>query len=98
VFLATFNSAVLLYEYTIAKTVLMSRERQDLYALAYLRTFTCASVAGSVDPQVMPYVDDPLQYWAAEDKFGSPTPEFDSLHSARSPDFEEAIGHLMCRR
>jgi hypothetical protein len=99
-FLATFNSSVLLFEYTVAKTAQMDRERQDLYALAYVRTVPCVSVTGSVDPLVMPQVRNPLQYWAAVDRFGSPTPDADRHFTTQSvldsSDYRTAVTKL-CR-
>jgi hypothetical protein len=72
VFLAAFNSSVLLFEYATAKTVQMNREQSDLLALAYERNDPCLDPNASVDPLVMPQVDRPARYYAAVDRFGAP--------------------------
>ena len=72
VFLAAFNSSVLMFEYTTAKTVQMKREQSDLYALAFERDQQCLDLNASVDPLVMPQVNRPALYYRAIDRFGSP--------------------------
>src|SRR5437588_863830 len=54
VFLASFNSGVLLFAYSAAKTVQMQRETADLQALAAARASSCVDPHGAVDQLVMP--------------------------------------------
>ncbi len=70
-FLAAFNSAVLLVEYTAAKTAQMQRAEADLQALAAMRFDPCLDPAGSADLLVMPQVDPPA-YYRAVDRYGDP--------------------------
>src|SRR4029077_5400649 len=56
VFLACFNSGVLLYAYSAAKTEQMLREAADLQALGAERGDTCLDPKAAVDPLVMPQV------------------------------------------
>jgi len=72
-FLACFNSSVLLVEYATAKTQLMAREVADLQALAAVRTDPCLNPAGAVDVLVMPYVMSPALYYRAIDRYGDPS-------------------------
>ncbi len=70
-FLAAFNSAVLLVEYTAAKTAQMQRAEADLQALAAMRFDPCLDPAGNADLLVMPQVD-PAAYYRAVDRYGDP--------------------------
>jgi len=72
VFLACFNSGVLLYAYSAAKTVQMQRETADLQALAAARTNPCLDPSASADPLVMPQVTSPVDYYRAVDRYGDP--------------------------
>ena len=94
VFLAAFNSSIVLIEYTAAKTVQMTREQSDLYALAYERGHQCVDPNASVDPLVMPQVNRPALYYRAIDRFGSPVPAGAGTYNA---DFKAATANL-CKR
>ena len=72
VFLACFNSAVLLFSFAAAKTVLMQRQVADYYALAAVRSDSCLDPNGAVDPLVMPVETAPAVYYAAIDRYGDP--------------------------
>jgi hypothetical protein len=71
VFLACFNSAVLLFEYGVAKTLQMQRATADLQALAAARHDPCLDPTGKVDLLVMPNVLPPA-YYRAIDHYGDP--------------------------
>jgi len=71
VFLACFNSAVLLFEYGAAKTVQMQRAVADFQALAAARHIPCLDTTGKVDLLVMPDVLPPA-YYRAIDRYGNP--------------------------
>jgi len=71
-FLACFNSGVLLWAYGTAKTELMQREVADLQALAEMRTEYCFDPAGFADRLVMPQVNNPVVYYRAVDRYGDP--------------------------
>jgi hypothetical protein len=71
VFLACFNSAILLFEYGVAKTVQMQRATADLQALAAERHDPCLDPTGKVDLLVMPDVL-PTAYYRAVDRYGDP--------------------------
>jgi hypothetical protein len=71
-FLACFNSGVLLWAYGTAKTELMQREVADLQALAEMRTESCLDPAGFADRLVMPQVNNPALYYRAVDRYGDP--------------------------
>ncbi|HUZ86451.1 MAG TPA: hypothetical protein VNF26_05820 [Candidatus Baltobacterales bacterium] len=71
-FLACFNSSVLLVDYAAAKTQVMAREVADMQALAALRTDPCLNPSGAVDGFVMPYVTSPALYYRAIDLYGNP--------------------------
>jgi len=91
-FLACFNSSVLLVAYGAAKAQLMQREIADLQALAAERA-TCPSPSGVADRLVMPQVTSPALYYRAVDRFGDPTqgrPVTDRI------DFDAARGNLSC--
>lgn len=72
VFLACFNGAVVLVEYTAAKTAQMQRVLADLDALDEMRGDPCLDPNGQVDPLVMPYEGSPALYYRAVDRFGEP--------------------------
>ncbi len=72
VFLACFNSGVLLFSYAAARTVLMERQVADFYALSAMRSDPCLAPAGAVDLLVMPVERDPAAYYRALDRYGDP--------------------------
>ena len=72
VFLACFNSAVLLLSFGIARTVLMERQVADFYALAAERSDPCLDPNGAVDPYVMPVETKPALYYRAVVRYGDP--------------------------
>jgi hypothetical protein len=72
VFLACFNSSVLLFEYTVAKTAQMQRQVADLQALNHMRQDPCLDPEGWADPLVMPAVKIPALYYRAVDRYGDP--------------------------
>lgn len=71
-FLACFNSSVLLFTYAAAKEAQMQREIADLQALASERTDPCLGGQARVDSLVMPQVDEPRVYYRAVDLYGDP--------------------------
>ena len=91
VFLACFNSSVLLFAYAAGKTAVMQREIADLQALAVERSDKCLNPSGAVDPLVMPYVTSPRLYYRAIDRFGDPT---NGLPISDRPDFDRARTNL----
>jgi hypothetical protein len=90
-FLACFNSTVLLWAYGTAKTELMLREVADLQALGAERTDTCLDPAGFADRLVMPQVNRPAPYYRAVDRYGDPTAGRPVTHRA---DFDNARRNL----
>jgi hypothetical protein len=72
VFLACFNSGLLLFEFTAAKTAQMQRQQADLQALDAARGRRCLSAFAYADPLVMPAVNRPQQYYRAIDRYGDP--------------------------
>jgi hypothetical protein len=92
VFLACFNSGVLLYAYSAAKTEQMVREAADLQALAVERGDPCLKPTGLVDQLVMPQVTSPPAYYSAVDRYGDPSA---GTPAVRGPDFERARNHLV---
>ena len=72
IFLACFNSSVLLFTYATAKAVQMQRETADLQALAAERSDPCLDPRARVDALVMPQVDQPAAYYRAADRYGNP--------------------------
>jgi hypothetical protein len=72
VFLAVFNSAVLLVTVALALNVVMQRQVADYYALAAMRQDACLDPAGAVDLLVMPVETDPAVYYRAVDRYGDP--------------------------
>jgi hypothetical protein len=71
VFLACFNSAVLLFEFATAKTAQMVREAADLQALAAERGDPCLDPSAHPDLLVMPQLT-PQLYYVAVDRYGDP--------------------------
>lgn len=92
VFLACFNSGVLLYAYSAAKTEQMLREAADLQALAAERGDPCLKPTAVVDQLVMPQVTSPPAYYSAVDRYGDPAA---GKQVVRGPDFERARSHLV---
>jgi hypothetical protein len=92
-FLACFNSSVLLVAYGAAKAQLMQREVADLQALASERTAGCVDPSGTADRLVMPQVNSPAVYYRAVDRFGDPTAGRPVTNRA---DFDAARGNLSC--
>jgi hypothetical protein len=92
VFLACFNSGVLLYAYSAAKTEQMVREAADLQALAAERRDPCLNPNAIVDPVVMPQVTSPPAYYRAVDRYGDPAA---GTPAVRGPDFERARANLL---
>jgi hypothetical protein len=72
-FLACFNSGVILFEFAAAKTVQMQRQIADLQALAAERSDPCLDPNGAVDPLVMPVETSPAVYYRAIDRYGDPS-------------------------
>jgi hypothetical protein len=91
VFLACFNSGVLLYAYSAAKTEQMLREAADLQALAVERNDPCLNPNGAVDSLVMPQVTSPAAYYRAVQRYGDPA----AGAAVRGPDFERARANLL---
>jgi hypothetical protein len=91
VFLACFNSSVLLVAFAAGKTAVMQREIADLQALAVERSDRCLNPSGLVDPLVLPYVTSPTLYYRAVDRFGDPT---NGLPITDRPDFDRARTNL----
>jgi len=92
VFLACFNSGVLLYAYSAAKTEQMQREAADLQALAAERGNPCLEPNAAVDPLVMPQVTSPPAYYRAVDRYGDPAAGSRPAHGA---DFDRAKANLL---
>jgi len=92
IFLASFNSGVLLYEYSAAKTEQMLREAADLQALSAERGDPCLNPNANVDPLVMPQVTSPAAYYRAVDRYGDPAA---GTPAVRGPDFERARAKLL---
>jgi hypothetical protein len=92
VFLAAFNSGVLLFAYSAAKTVQMQRETADLKALADVRSDPCLDHNGVVDPLVMPQVTRPADYYRAVDRYGDPAAGASFVHGAG---YERARDNLL---
>jgi hypothetical protein len=72
IFLACFNSGVLLFEYAVAKTAQMQRQVADLQALDHMRQDPCLDPQGWADPLVVPAVRIPALYYRAIDRYGDP--------------------------
>jgi hypothetical protein len=93
VFLACFNSGVLLFEYGAAKTLQMQRATADLQALAAERHDPCLDPTGKVDLLVMPDVL-PSAYYRAIDRYGDPASGKPIVDRS---DFEVAAANLRKR-
>jgi len=89
-FLACFNSAVLLFEFSVAKTAQMERAVADLQALAAERGDPCLDPDGHSDLLVMPQVTARL-YYRAVDLYGDPVAGI-PVHD--QSDFEAARANL----
>ena len=89
-FLACFNSAVLLFEFAVAKTAQMERAVADLQALAAERGDPCLDASGHADLLVMPQVTPPA-YYRAVDRYGDPVAGLPVLDRA---DFDTARAGL----
>jgi hypothetical protein len=92
VFVACFNSGVLLYAYSAAKTEQMLREAADLQALATERGDPCLNPSAIVDPLVMPQITSPPEYYRAVDRYGYPAA---GIPVVRGPDFDRARTNLL---
>jgi hypothetical protein len=92
IFLACFNSGVLLYAYSVGKSVQMQREMADLQALDSVRADPCLDPDGIVDQLVMPQVTSPPAYYRAADRYGDPAAGTAVAHGA---DFDRARAHLV---
>ncbi|HSS93153.1 MAG TPA: hypothetical protein VLR46_04085 [Candidatus Dormibacteraeota bacterium] len=92
IFLACFNSGVLLFSYSVAKTSQMQREAADLQALAATRGDHCLNPTGAVDPLVMPQVTSPVDYYRAMDRYGDPGAAFPTVRGAH---FDRARANLV---
>ena len=90
VFLACFNSSVLLFEYAAAKAAQMERASADLQALATERADPCLDQLSDADPLIMPGITA-AAYYAATDRYGDPVAGHDL---ADRGDFEAARGRL----
>jgi hypothetical protein len=91
-FLACFNSGVLLFEFTEAKAVQMQRQVADLQALAAVRSDPCLDPNGAADPLVMPVEISPAVYYRAVDRYGDPAA---SLPVVDRADFDQARANLL---
>lgn len=72
VFLACFNSAVVLFTWGYARSFQMDRAVADLQALASVRNSRCLDPNGAVDLLVMPQVTRPAAYYRVVDRYGDP--------------------------
>jgi len=90
-FLACFNSSVVLFTYATAKTAQMQRQVADLQALAAERSDPCLNSNGAVDLLVMPQLNAPALYYRAIDRYGDPAA---SLPVVDHADFEQARTNL----
>lgn len=91
-FLASFNSGVLLFEFVAAKAVQMERQVADLQALAAVRGDACLDPNGAADPFVMPVETNPALYYRAVDRYGDPA---GSLKVTDQADFDQARANLL---
>jgi hypothetical protein len=92
VFLACFNSGVLLYAYSAAKTEQMLREAADLQAMAAERGNPCLDPTAIVDQLVMPQITGLGAYYRAVDRYGDPAA---GTPVVQGPDFERARANLL---
>jgi hypothetical protein len=91
-FLACFNSGVLLFAYAAAKTAQMERQVADLQALAAVRGDRCLDPNGAADLLVMPVETNPAHYYRAVDRYGDPAA---SMPVVDRPDFDKARANLL---
>jgi hypothetical protein len=91
-FLACFNSSVLLFAFAAAKTAQMQRQVADFQALAAARGDPCLNPNAAVDLLVMPVVTSPALYYRAVDRYGDPS---SSLPVVDQSDFEQARANLL---
>ena len=91
-FLACFNSGVLLFEFTAAKAIQMQRQVADLQALAAVRSDPCLDPNGAADLLVMPVETSPALYYRAVDRYGDPAA---SLPVVDKADFDQARATLL---
>jgi len=89
-FLACFNSAVLLFAYATAKSQQMERQVADLQALAAERGDPCLDGTAHADLLVMPQLT-PAAYYRAVDRYGDPVA---GLPMRDRADFEVARAKL----
>jgi len=89
-FLAAFNGAVVLVEYTAAKTAQMQRAQADLQALAAERSDPCLDPSSNADVLIMPGVSPPA-YYRAVDRYGDPVA---GTRVRDTADFEAASARL----
>ena len=89
-FLACFNSGLLLFEFATAKTLQMERQVADLQAIAAERGDPCLDPTAHADRLVMPELT-PLPYYRAVERFGDPIA---GLPVRDRADFEAAIANL----
>jgi len=90
VFLACFNGAVVLFEYSSAKTLQMQRAVADLQALAAMRDDPCLDPGSDADVLIMPGITPPA-YYRAVDRYGDPAAGVPVRDQA---DYEAAKGRL----
>jgi hypothetical protein len=91
-FLACFNSGVLLFAFAAAKTVQMERQVADLQALAAVRGDRCLDPNGAADLLVMPVETNPALYYRAIDRYGDPVA---SLPVVDRADLDQARTNLL---
>jgi hypothetical protein len=91
-FIACFNSGVLLSEFTAAKAIQMQRQVADLQALSAVRGDPCLDPNGAADPLVMPVETGPALYYRAVDRYGDPA---GSLPVVDEGDFDQARANLL---
>jgi hypothetical protein len=92
VFLACFSSSVLLFTWSVGKTVQMQRQFADLQALDHVRHDPCLNPQGWADPLVMPDVRSPALYYRAIDRYGDPAA---GLPITNRADFDTATRNLV---
>ncbi len=91
-FLACFNSSVLLSAYAFAKSAQMGREVADFQALAAERGDPCLRPNAAVDPLLIPPLTDALVYYRAIDRYGDPSA---GLPITDHVDFDRARSNLV---
>jgi hypothetical protein len=91
-FLASFNSGVLLFEFVAAKAIQMERQVADFQALAAVRGDPCLDPNGAADPFVMPLETSPALYYRAVDRYGDPARSLPVIDKA---DFDQARANLL---